>query len=74
MVGRFLITTAEKQTWKIEEPIVFLGDWCKLYKDKDSWEKLNYKTNYLHENNYSIKGDFKEEVKKLLHFCKDNFA
>jgi putative transferase (TIGR04331 family) len=48
MVGRFLITTAEKQTWKIEEPIVFLGDWCKLYKDKDSWEKLNYKTKEYH--------------------------
>jgi|APSaa5957512535_1039671.scaffolds.fasta_scaffold26952_4 UDP-glucose 4-epimerase len=45
----------------------------KIAKNKDV-EKLNYKTNYLHENNYSIKGDFKEEVKKLLHFCKDNFA
>jgi putative transferase (TIGR04331 family) len=48
MVNRFLITTAQKQTWKPSEPIIFLGDWCKLYKKKDYWEKLDYKTKDYH--------------------------
>lgn len=37
-----LITTADQRTWGKSNDVIFLGEWCKLYKDKDSWSKLNY--------------------------------
>jgi putative transferase (TIGR04331 family) len=51
MVSRFLITTAELSTWKKSEPIVFLGDWCKLYSQRDIWTDLDSKTEEYHWNN-----------------------
>lgn len=40
----FLITTADQRFWKTDEPILFLGEWCKLYSQKSVWEKLSYET------------------------------
>ena len=39
----FLITTADERTWKNDEDIIFLGEWCKLYSRKHVWSELNYK-------------------------------
>ena len=36
----FLATTADQRFWKTEEPILFLGEWCKLYSQKAVWEKI----------------------------------
>ncbi|HYX27357.1 MAG TPA: LIC12162 family protein [Pyrinomonadaceae bacterium] len=36
----FLATTADQRFWKTEEPILFLGEWCKLYDQKHIWSKL----------------------------------
>ena len=43
MVVRALITTADEQTWpkSEDEPVLFLGEWCKRYSRKEKWEKLN---------------------------------
>ena len=38
----FLITTADQRFWKTDEPILFLGEWCKLFSEKSVWEKLSY--------------------------------
>ena len=38
----FLITTADQRFWKADEPVLFLGEWCKLFKEKAIWEKLSY--------------------------------
>ncbi len=38
----FLITTADQRFWKTDEPILFLGEWCKIFSDKHIWEKLDY--------------------------------
>tara|TARA_B100000315_G_scaffold127732_1_gene117460 strand:- start:385 stop:2160 length:1776 start_codon:yes stop_codon:yes gene_type:complete len=38
----FLITTAEQRFWKPEEPTLFLGEWCKVYSQKEVWSKLDY--------------------------------
>jgi putative transferase (TIGR04331 family) len=38
----FLITTAEQRFWKTDEPVLFLGEWCKLYSHRDLWENLDY--------------------------------
>lgn len=39
-----LVTTALKETWGKDEEILFLGEWCKTYKDKKILEKRRYKT------------------------------
>ena len=39
-----LITTALEKTWKSEQPVIFLGEWCRLYNRKHIWNKMNYKT------------------------------
>jgi putative transferase (TIGR04331 family) len=43
LVARTLITTADEQTWPVEEhePVLFLGEWCKRYSRKGQWEKFN---------------------------------
>lgn len=40
MVSRFLVTTALEITWPADDvPIMFLGEWCRLYDRKSLWEK-----------------------------------
>lgn len=38
---RFLITTAYEKTWRFEEPILFIGEWCKKYNRKHVWGKID---------------------------------
>ncbi len=40
-----LVTTALEETWPKDEPILFLGEWCRRYSRKDSW--LNYTAEVL---------------------------
>lgn len=40
MVGRFLVTTALEETWPADNtPVLFLGEWCRLYNRRSAWEK-----------------------------------
>ena len=50
MVARVLVTTALEITWpeNKDTPILFLGEWCKLYGRKNTWESLDYKTAKYH--------------------------
>ena len=41
MVGRFLITTADESTWRTDIPVLFLGEWCRLYNRRAVWQKLD---------------------------------
>ncbi|MBT4260828.1 MAG: hypothetical protein HOD90_13090, partial [Nitrospina sp.] len=43
-MNRYLITTADKQTWVKDRPVLFLGDWCKCFSSQDQWSKLDYET------------------------------
>jgi len=39
MVKRYLVTTALEETWPEENiPVLFLGEWCRLYDRKAVWE------------------------------------
>ncbi|MFZ5993911.1 MAG: LIC12162 family transferase [Thermodesulfobacteriota bacterium] len=38
----FLATTALKEFWKTDKPILFLGEWCLKYKERNKWESLSY--------------------------------
>ena len=40
MVARFLVTTALEDTWPADDvPVLFLGEWCRVYDRKSAWEK-----------------------------------
>ena len=41
MVKRFLITTVLEETWRSDEPVLFLGEWCRRYSRKNRWSRMN---------------------------------
>jgi putative transferase (TIGR04331 family) len=38
----FLATTANQNFWKSDEPILFLGEWCRVYNQKHIWSRLEH--------------------------------
>jgi putative transferase (TIGR04331 family) len=38
---KYLITTAIEETWKFDQPVIFLGEWCKLYDRRHLWENMD---------------------------------
>lgn len=40
-IARHLVTSADERTWQPHEPILFLGEWCKLNARKDCWAQLD---------------------------------
>lgn len=40
----FLITTADERTWKFDRPVLFLGEWCRLYARRHVWQAMDATT------------------------------
>ncbi|MBT8633203.1 transferase [Polynucleobacter paneuropaeus] len=38
---RLLITTSDELTWRFDQPVLFLGEWCRRYDRRHVWEKLD---------------------------------
>jgi len=38
---RYLITTEDENTWKFDRPVIFLGEWCRLYDRKHIWKNMD---------------------------------
>ena len=38
---RHLIATADELTWKFDRPVIFLGEWCRLYDRRHVWQCMN---------------------------------
>lgn len=38
---RYLVTTADERTWKFDCPVIFLGEWCRLYERKHIWQNMD---------------------------------
>lgn len=38
----FLATTADQRFWKKDEKLLFLGEWCKIYNQKNIWLNIDY--------------------------------
>lgn len=38
---KHLVTTAEERTWRFDAPVLFLGEWCRLYDRKFVWEEMD---------------------------------
>jgi len=42
VTGKVLVTTALEDTWPPENhPVLFLGEWCRLYSRKFIWKELD---------------------------------
>lgn len=41
MMKRFLVTTADERTWPQDRPVLFLGEWCRLYDRKSVWKDMD---------------------------------
>jgi putative transferase (TIGR04331 family) len=49
VVSRFLVTTALEQTWPADDvPLLLLGEWCRLYERKTTWEKRDIQVTPYH--------------------------
>jgi putative transferase (TIGR04331 family) len=77
MVKRLLVTTALEETWDIKKPILFLGEWCKLYPRKTKWQNLDFELVPYHwDNRLLLQTDFiliNIFYEKLLGVLTDNF-
>lgn len=40
-MSRYLITTAEERSWRFDQPILFLGEWCRRYDRKHVWSAMD---------------------------------
>ncbi|HEV8247864.1 MAG TPA: LIC12162 family protein, partial [Polyangiaceae bacterium] len=38
---RLLITTADERTWRNDRPVLFLGEWCRPYSLRATWERMD---------------------------------
>ncbi len=38
---RLLVTTSEQRSWRADEPLLFLGNWCRLPDERSAWETLD---------------------------------
>ncbi|MFA6260115.1 MAG: LIC12162 family protein [Bacteroidia bacterium] len=59
---RFLITTADERTWKKNEPVLFLGEWCKIYRRTEAWKDMDFKV----AAPYGLEKDIKEHDRLLI--------
>ena len=62
MVKRFLITTAIEETWPKdpEIPVLFLGEWCRLYSQRERWSKMNSMVLPYHwDDSHKLYNDYK---------------
>lgn len=46
----FLVTTADQRFWKKDEKLLFLGEWCKIYNQKNAWSIIDYEVLPYHWN------------------------
>lgn len=55
----FLVTTAEESTWDNRKEICYLGEWCRKYSRKETWEKINsYVVPYHWDNRDKYNRDY----------------
>src|ERR1700680_730052 len=40
-MNRHLITSADERSWKFDRPVLFLGEWCRLYDRRQVWEGMD---------------------------------
>lgn len=56
--GKFLVTTALKETWPKNQEILFLGEWCKIYFENENTFKKSYTLKYHWDDRKKLKRDY----------------
>lgn len=70
----FLATTADQRFWKMDEKVLFLGDWCKAYDQKHVWSKMDHEVLPYHwEDQARFNRDF-DYLKELYERALKNLA
>lgn len=41
IIPRHLVTTSDERSWKKDQPLLFLGEWCRLYDRAQYWSGLD---------------------------------
>lgn len=62
---RVLVTTQIKDSWKVDEPTLFLGDWCKAFSNKSTWYNMDAQTVSYH---WTDRMKLERDYKYLLNF------
>ncbi len=56
---KILALTALKEGWGVDEEVIFLGEWCKDYREKSSWESRKHTTlNHHWEDRIKLAKDY----------------
>jgi putative transferase (TIGR04331 family) len=56
---RVLVTTQLQDSWKVDEPTLFLGEWCKAFNNKSTWLKMDSQTvNYHWTDREKLERDY----------------
>ena len=71
MVARTLITTADERTWpsNSNEPVLFLGEWCRRYSRKETWQRMDAEVlSYHWDDRKKLQNDYVylQELHELL--------
>ena len=57
--SRFLVTTALEDSWVFDTPVLFLGEWCRMYGRRHAWKSLDAKVVPYHWNDRAkLKTDY----------------
>ena len=70
---RYLITTAIKETWRYDPPLVFLGDWCLSIGDKEQLTGVDYVIQDYHWNDRDVLYQDYLYLKKLYIYFTERF-
>ena len=46
-----MITTALEETWHDDEPVLFLGEWCRLFSRQEQWKEMDTEVLPYHWDN-----------------------
>ena len=65
-MSRLLITTSHQKTWLVNEPVVFLGEWCKKYDQKHIWSLMDAVVSPPHGLNSKQRIDDIDEMDTLF--------
>ena len=60
-MGRVLVTTAVESSWLYEEPVLFLGEWCRRFSRRDHWSNLDHEVLAYHwDDRFVFAKDFQD--------------
>jgi putative transferase (TIGR04331 family) len=73
LVARTLITTADERTWPKDtnEPVLFLGEWCRRYSREHVWSKYDAEVAPYHwDDRTKLYSDYKYITRIYEHFLR----